>query len=299
VNRPPSKPGSLPANAPGKASTATGEPRGPRFPLGLDRVHTSPGTPPPASAALQRPQRPVQQAAADTRRLQPATGVGLDSAAVRTRMVSRLQAGGLRCEPVLRAFAAVHRHRFVDTALAAQAYEDTSLPIGLQQTISKPSVVGRMLSLLFEGAGAKARGHLGRVLEVGTGCGYQTALLAHLTTQVVSIERLQPLHERARVHLQQQQPDLPPRADLRLLHGDGRLGHPPRAPYDAIIAAAGGEAVPEAWLAQLADGGRLVAPVHDAAQGSQVLVVVDRQGETLHRWCHEAVHFVPLKSGLG
>jgi len=300
VNRPPPKPGAAPPKGPAGPTPVEPEAaRGARFPLGLDRVQAGPGAPPPATTALQRPQRPVQQAAADARRLHTSTGVGLDSAVVRARMVARLQAGGLRCAPVLQALGAVHRHRFVDSALAAQAYEDTSLPIGLQQTISKPSVVGRMLALLFDGASAQARGHLGRVLEVGTGCGYQTALLAHLATGVVSIERLQPLHERARLHLQPQHADLPSRVDLRLLHGDGRLGHPPRAPYDAIIAAAGGEALPEAWLSQLADGGRLVAPVHDAAQGSQVLVVVDRQGDTLHRWRDEAVHFVPLKSGLG
>jgi protein-L-isoaspartate(D-aspartate) O-methyltransferase len=196
---------------------------------------------------LLRPQRPLQQAAqaAEAARRSAAVtaggGYGLDSAAVRARMVARLRAGGLDCEPVLQALASVPRHAFVDTALAAQAYEDTSLPIGLSQTISKPSIVGRMLALLFATEAARQRGHLGRVLEIGTGCGYQTALLARLARSVVSIERLKPLHERARTHL------VGLRAvDVRLVHGDGRLGHPPRAPYDTIIAAAGGEALPPA-----------------------------------------------------
>lgn len=302
MNSKPPRPGvqrpALPAVPAAPAASATEHPRSARFPLGLDRVQSGPGAPPPAAAALQRPQRPVQQAAADARRLQSATGVGLDSAAVRARMVARLQGGGLHCAPVLQALGTVPRHVFVDTGLAAQAYEDTSLPIGLQQTISKPSVVARMLALLHEGQGARARGHLGRVLEVGTGCGYQTALLAHLAHCVVSIERLQPLHEKARVNLAALRLLEGRPADVRLLHGDGRLGHLPRAPYDAIVAAAGGEDLPQAWLDQLADGGRLVAPVHDAARGGQVLLVVDRQGEHFTRAWSGAVHFVPLKSGM-
>ncbi len=181
---------------------------------------------------------------------------------------------------------------FVDSALATQAYEDTSLPIGHGQTISKPSVVARMLALLFEGETARATGSLGRVLEIGTGCGYQAALLARLGRGVVSIERLRPLHEKARQHLREVHA-----APVRLLHGDGRLGHAPAAPYDSIVAAAGGDDLPEAWLDQLAPGGRLVAPVHDGGGGGQVLVVVDRVGDGLQRRRLEGVHFVPLKSG--
>jgi protein-L-isoaspartate(D-aspartate) O-methyltransferase len=187
----------------------------------------------------------------------------------------------------------VARHEFVDSALATQANEDTSLPIGLGQTISKPSVVARMLSLLHEGQGARARGGLGRVLEIGTGCGYQTALLARMATRVLSVERLKPLHDRARLNLGDTARD-----HVRLVYGDGRLGHPPNAPYDSIIAAAGGDDLPSAWLAQLADGGRLVAPVQGSAGSGQMLLVVDRRGETLSRSLHEAVHFVPLKSGI-
>jgi protein-L-isoaspartate(D-aspartate) O-methyltransferase len=216
----------------------------------------------------------------------------MDSAAVRRRMVDRLRADGIECDAVLQAFGSVERHHFVDSALAAQAYEDTSLPIGLEQTISKPSVVARMLWLLFEGAHARANGHLGRVLEIGTGCGYQTALLSLLAGSVVSIERLKPLHDKAQRNLAGRR-----QGDVRLLYGDGRLGHAPRAPYHCIISAAGGEDLPAAWLDQLAEGGRLVAPSHDPARGGQALMVVDRGPSGLTRRWHDAVHFVPLKSG--
>jgi protein-L-isoaspartate(D-aspartate) O-methyltransferase len=193
---------------------------------------------------------------------------------------------------VLQAFAGVERHLFVDTALATQAYEDTSLPIGLQQTISKPSVVACMLALLFEGAHARAQGQLGRVLEIGTGCGYQTALLARLGRSVVSIERLKPLHDKARDNLAAHR-----QGDVRLVFGDGRLGHAPRAPYHSIISAAGGEDLPAAWLDQLAEGGRLIAPSASPVSGGQALLVVDRTDQGLTRSWHDAVHFVPLKFG--
>ncbi len=262
-----------------------------RFPLGLDRLADSGKSPAPD---LLRPQRPLQHAAehAAGRGQAAPKGLGLDSAAVRARMVERLRIDGISCEPVLQALARVERHAFVDSALANQAYEDTSLPIGLSQTISKPSVVARMLALLFEGESARAAGHLGRVLEIGTGCGYQAALLALLGRSVVSIERLKPLHDKARDNLDGRR-----HGDLRLVHGDGRLGHAPRAPYDSIVAAAGGDELPDAWLEQLSLGGRLVAPVHDAARGGQVLLVIDRQHQGLVRRWHDAVHFVPLKSG--
>ena len=260
-----------------------------RFPLPLDRVQRRSAT--PGSGPL-RPQRPLHEAAQDASRRTTPQGLGLDSAAVRQRMVARLRASGIRCEPVLQAFAQVPRHEFVDTALANQSYEDTSLPIGLSQTISKPSVVARMLALLFEGALARSRGTLGQTLEIGTGCGYQTALLALVARSVVSIERLQPLHEKARENLVRHRG-----SQVRLVWADGMRGHPPNAPYDSIIAAAGGEALPAAWLDQLAVGGRLVAPLHDTASGGQVLVVVDRHEHGWDRHLHEAVHFVPLKSG--
>jgi protein-L-isoaspartate(D-aspartate) O-methyltransferase len=265
--------------------------RSPRFPLGLDRLHAKPAGR-ATDAALVRPQRPVHEAAQAQARQTAPSGLGLDSVAVRRRMVERLRAAGLQHEAVLRALMAVERHRFVDSALANQAYEDTSLPIGLSQTISKPSVVGHMLALLFEGEQARVQGHLGRVLEIGTGCGYQAALLMQLARQVVSVERLQGLHERARENLAGHR-----QGDLRLVFGDGMLGHAPRAPYDTIIAAAGGEELPAAWLDQLAVGGRLIAPLAGPA-GGQRLVVVDRIASGLVTHQQDAVHFVPLKSGV-
>ena len=216
------------------------------------------------------------------------------SDAVRARMVARLAGQGIADARVLRAMATVERHRFVDSALVNQAYEDTSLPIGLGQTISKPNVVARMIELLL-GAPAlagKPGDKLGRVLEIGTGCGYQAAVLSHVASEVYSIERLRGLHEKARSNLR------PFRiATLHLLLGDGMLGFAKGAPYAGIVAAAGGEAIPEAWMDQLAVGGRIVAPTHSAA-GGQALVVIDKTARGLERRILEAVHFVPLKSGI-
>ncbi len=272
-------------------------PRNPRFPLGLDRLGPVNANAPAArDDALLRPQRHLQDAALaqrDAARSGLPQGLGMDSAAVRQRMVERLRAEGLRCEPVLDAMRVVPRHHFVDSALATQAYEDTSLPIGHGQTISKPSVVACMLALLFEGTAARASGHLGRTLEIGTGCGYQTALLAQVARSVVSIERVAPLFDKARSHL------APGRhGHVRLVHGDGMLGHAPNAPYDSIIAAAGGDALPPAWLEQLAVGGRLVAPMRQQSGAGHVLLVVDRDASGVRQSEHEAVHFVPLKPGV-
>ena len=252
------------------------------FPLRLDQLK-------PASPARQREPIPAVSA---TRLAAPA-GLGLDSVDVRRQMVQRLRASGVDSAPVLDAMAHVPRHQFVDAALVTQAYEDTSLPIGHGQTISKPSVVARMIELLMGGHNARVGGGLGKVLEIGTGCGYQAAVLALLSHSVISVERLKPLHDKARELL------APMRSTrLRLVYGDGMFGHPPNAPYDSIIAAAGGDALPAAWLEQLAIGGRLVSPVRQPGSGKQMLVVVDRteQGH-VHR-VHEAVNFVPLKSGL-
>ena len=261
-----------------------------RFPADLARPTVAV---PRAADVLVRPQRLLHEAAREAARRVEPSGLGLDSDAVRRRMVSRLRDQGIVHEGVLAAFFRVPRHLFVDSALAGQAYEDTSLPIGWGQTISKPSVVARMISLLFEGDRARESGSLGRVLEIGTGCGYQVALLATLARQVVSVERLKPLHDKAREHLVAWRG-----SGVRLVHGDGRVGHPPLAPYDSIIAAAGGEALPPSWIEQLAEGGRLVAPMHDAQRGSQVLVVVDKRQGVAVQSRHQAVHFVPLKSGV-
>ena len=217
-----------------------------------------------------------------------ATGLGLDSQAVRMAMVRKLEAQGLSHPMVLGALRAVERHRFVDSALVNQAYEDTSLPIGLGQTISKPNVVARMAELLCHGHADR----LGRVLEIGTGCGYQAAVLSHLAREVYSIERLRGLHERARDNLR------PLRlVNLHLLLGDGMLGFPRGAPYAGIIAAAGGEDIPPAWVDQLAVGGRLVAPAASGT-GRQHLVVLHKTATGVVRTVLEAVHFVPLKSGI-
>ncbi|AOW15650.1 protein-L-isoaspartate O-methyltransferase [Hydrogenophaga crassostreae] len=217
-----------------------------------------------------------------------ASGFGTGSQAVRADMVRKLEAQGIAHAGVLAAMLAIERHRFVDTALANQAYEDTSLPIGLGQTISKPNVVARMLSLLFE----RESVNLGRVLEIGTGCGYQAALLSRLSREVYSIERLRGLHDKARENLRFFR-----LANLHLLFGDGMPGFAKGAPYSGIIAAAGGEAIPEAWTDQLAVGGRLVAPAVTAS-GQQHLVVIDKTARGLERKELEPVLFVPLKSGI-
>jgi len=218
-------------------------------------------------------------------------GLGPDSTAVRANMVRKIEAQGVRSALVLKALDTVERHRFIDSALLNQAYEDTSLPIGLGQTISKPGVVARMCELLL-GAEISKGAPLGRVLEIGTGCGYQAAVLALIAREVYSIERLRGLHEKARANLR------PFRiANVHLLFGDGMVGYPKGAPYAAIIAAAGGEAIPDAWYEQLAMGGRLVAPMAGRT-GHQTLVVVDRTPQGFKQTVLENVHFVPLKSGI-
>lgn len=215
-------------------------------------------------------------------------GLGLDSSAVRAAMVRKLAGTGIAHPAVLQAMGEVERHRFVDSALVNQAYEDTSLPIGLGQTISKPNVVARMLELLVQNQALP----MGRVLEIGTGCGYQAAVLARLCREVYSIERLKGLHDKARDLLR------PLRVpNLHLLFGDGMFGFAEGAPYAGIIAAAGGDAVPRAWTDQLAVGGRLVAPASLGRSG-QSLVVIDRTPTGLVQQVLEPVQFVPLKSGI-
>jgi protein-L-isoaspartate(D-aspartate) O-methyltransferase len=258
--------------------------RRPGFPARLEPSSARPGpvrrSAPPAAARM-------GEAARD----RAPGGVGLDSEAVRARMVEKLAAQGIADARVLAALAAVERHRFVDSALVNQAYEDTSLPIGLGQTISKPNVVARMIELLLGGRGDGA-GKLGRVLEIGTGCGYQAAVLGLLATEVYSIERLRGLHDKARENLR------PFRiANVHLLFGDGMAGYAKGAPYAGIIAAAGGNAVPQAWVDQLAVGGRIVAPTV-MSNGQQALVVLEKTPREMKQTVLEAVHFVPLKSGI-
>lgn len=215
-----------------------------------------------------------------------------DTIPARARMVQALAAEGISDPQVLRAMGAVDRHRFVDPALEAQAYEDTALPIGLGQTISKPSVVARMVELLMQGGLRGEDGRLGRVLDIGTGCGYQAVVLGQLASEVYSIERLRDLHEKARANLR------PLRiANVHLILGDGMAGFAKGGPYAGIIAAAGGEAVPDAWIDQLAYGGRIVAPVATQA-GQQALIVIDKSRQGVQQTVLEAVNFVPLKSGV-
>jgi protein-L-isoaspartate(D-aspartate) O-methyltransferase len=211
---------------------------------------------------------------------------------MRQRMVDKLASLGISDAALLHAMNTVERHRFVDTALVGQAYEDTSLPIGLGQTISKPNVVARMIELLRQGCVQDSKGRLGRVLEIGTGCGYQAALLAQLCSEVYSIERLRGLHDKARDNLRPFAI-----AHLHLLLGDGMLGYAKGAPFAGIIAAAGGEAIPQAWVDQLAVGGRLVAPMVTTG-GAQALIVLDKTQRGVTQSVLEAVHFVPLKSGV-
>jgi protein-L-isoaspartate(D-aspartate) O-methyltransferase len=220
---------------------------------------------------------------------------GLEFDAARARLVNKLAAHGIEDTRVLNAMRSVLRHKFVDSALSNQAYEDTSLPIGWGQTISKPNVVARMIELLFEGKTEP----LGRVLEIGTGCGYQAAVLSQIAQEVYSIERVAGLYDKARENFR------PFRIkNTHLLFGDGMLGFPKGAPYTGIIAAAGGDAIPQAWIDQLAVGGRIVAPVTNSGNsangpsGEQSLVVIDKTVTGLKRTVLELVQFVPLKSGL-
>jgi protein-L-isoaspartate(D-aspartate) O-methyltransferase len=210
----------------------------------------------------------------------------MTSQRTRRRMVERLRAEGIADPRVLEAMAAVPRHLFVEEALASRAYEDTALPIGFGQTISQPYVVARMIEALAAGRA------LGRVLEVGTGCGYQAAVLAHLAAEVYSIERIRELHERARANLR------PLRLkNLRLVYGDGYEGLEKAAPFDAMAVAAAAPQVPPALLRQLAPGGRMIVPVSANGAGAQRLMLIERAGRGYRETALDPVRFVPLRSG--
>lgn len=217
-------------------------------------------------------------------------GVGLASERARQRMVQTLRAAGIRDADVLAAMDRVPRHLFIDAGLASRAYEDVALPIGHGQTISKPSTVARMLEVLAAHIPPMQR-RSARVLEVGTGCGYQAAVMAAMFGEVISIERVRGLHESARSHLR------PLRlSNLRLVFGDGRLGAPSAAPFDGIVVAAAGHEIPEDLLTQMAVPSRLLAPIEE--QGRQALHLVERTGrEAWQLTVLDAVRFVPLRAG--
>ena len=213
-------------------------------------------------------------------------GIGMTSQRTRARMVERLREQGIADERVLEALAGVPRHLFVEEALASRAYEDTALPIGFGQTISQPFVVARMIELLIQNR------ELGKVLEVGTGCGYQAAVLASLASEVYSIERIKELLERARGNLRELR-----LKNLRLAHGDGAAGMEKAAPFDSIIIAAAAPRMPQALLPQLARGGRMILPLRERGADAQRLVLVERNRMGYAETLLDPVRFVPLQAG--
>lgn len=211
------------------------------------------------------------------------SGIGMTSQRTRGRLIERLRTQGIQDEVVLAAMNKVPRHIFVDEALATRAYDDVSLPLGFGQTISQPYIVARMTEILRSGR------PLRRVLEIGTGCGYQAAVLAEVAEEVYSVERMQALHERAQTSLQELGVN-----NVILRYADGNLGLPEAAPFDGIIMAAAATHVPPALLQQLAVGGRMVLPM-GAQEQSLCLIERDAQGYRESRL--EAVRFVPLLMG--
>jgi protein-L-isoaspartate(D-aspartate) O-methyltransferase len=280
------------------------------FPLPLSSVTGPAGRKPAAPAPVATPQTATQNARSNSQPPAPrspayvgavATGPGkapaqpqpqqtlarsdqMATEAPRRAMAARVARQGVKDGQVLAALETVPRHLFIEQAMYAQAYTDVSLPIGHNQTISQPYIVARMIELL------KGRGPLRRVLEIGTGCGYQAAVLSCVAQEVYSIERIKPLHELAKSNLR------PLRiANLRLQYGDGMLGLSQVAPFDGIILAAAGLEVPRALLEQMAIGARLVAPVGAQVQHLQRIIrtgTSEWTSETL-----EACHFVPLRPG--
>ncbi len=213
------------------------------------------------------------------------TGIGMTSLRTRERMLTRLREQGIKDEVVLSAISAIPRHIFVDEALSIRAYEDVSLPIGFGQTISQPYIVARMSEVLRNGK------PLQKVLEVGTGCGFQTAVLSKLAKEVYSVERIRPLVMKARGHLRELKC-----INVKLGHSDGVMGLPEHAPFDGIIVTAAASHIPQDLLDQLAVGGRLVIPV---GVDEQILVLVERRAESDYRQTKlEPVKFVPLLGGV-
>lgn len=212
-------------------------------------------------------------------------GIGMTSLRTRERMLVRLREQGIKDEVVLSAISAIPRHIFVDEALSIRAYEDVSLPIGFGQTISQPYIVARMSEILRNGK------PLVKVLEIGTGCGYQTAVLSRLAKEVYSVERIRPLVMKARGHLRELKC-----INVKLDHADGNMGLPQLAPFDAILVTAAASHIPQDLLDQLAIGGRLVIPV---GTDEQILYLVERVSQLDYRQTKlEPVKFVPLLGGV-
>lgn len=211
-------------------------------------------------------------------------GVGMTSQRTRDRLVSILREQKIKDEKVLKVIAEIPRHLFVDEALASRAYENISLPIGHGQTISQPYMVALMTQLLLEG------GNVTKVLEVGTGSGYQTAILSKLVSNVFSVERIKPLLDSAKGKFRQLKLN-----NILTNYSDGGWGWSSKAPFDAIIVTAAPETLPTSLLEQLIDGGRLIIPMGE--KGKQELLVFQRVGNKYHKKTFEKVSFVPLLNG--
>ncbi len=211
-------------------------------------------------------------------------GIGMTSQRTRDRMVNRLIEQGIRSKKVLDVMRNMPRHIFVDEALASRAYEDNPLPIGYNQTISQPYIVARMTELLLKA------GHLSKVLEIGTGCGYQTAILAQLADHVYSVERILPLQKKAKNHLFELKIK-----NVSYLHNDGGWGWPEYAPFDGILVSAAPAEIPETLLQQMAIGGAMVIPIGESGRQALQLVVRSEKGYEVEEF--EAVSFVPFLSG--
>ena len=217
-------------------------------------------------------------------------GIGMTSQRTRERLVGRLLEQGIKHWGVLDVVRSTPRHIFLDEALSHRAYEDVSLPIGYNQTISQPYIVAKMTEAVLNNHPALEQGKLNNVLEIGTGCGYQTAIIAPLARKVYSVERIKPLLEKARKNIR-----LLGLHNVQFKHDDGSLGWKEKGPFDAIIAAAAPQQVPDELLAQLADGGRLIIPI--GGEATQELRLITRQGDDYLTEIVATVRFVPLFIG--
>ncbi len=217
------------------------------------------------------------------------SGIGMTSARTRDRLIERLRTEGITNEAVLEQIRTTPRHLFVDEALASRAYEDTALPIGFGQTISQPYIVALMTAEMISDLQPGEK--LGKILEVGTGCGYQTAVLAPFVQHIYSLERIRPLYQRAKERLRTLDIN-----NVTLRYADGWRGWQSQAPFAGILIAAAAQEIPQELLAQLDDGGRLIMPV--GSRGGQGLVCVTRDGDDFQQRALGLVSFVPLVAGI-